>query len=102
MRLQFVRDLSFSRCAVMKRLLALGFVLGATAALLPSAWSQNSKQSLNQNFSISPSDSQKPESAKETNDRIAQLAIQQAKKTDYVLNSGDLVGIEVFDVLELT
>ncbi len=39
----------------------------------------------------------------ETNDRIAQLALaSDVKQSDYVIGSGDLLGIEVFDVPELT
>src|ERR1039458_3889782 len=39
----------------------------------------------------------------ETNERIAELAIaSSAKKGDYVIGSGDLLGIEVFDVPELS
>src|SRR5258708_25396430 len=39
----------------------------------------------------------------ETNDRIAQLALAaDVKQGDYVIGSGDLLGIEVFDVPELS
>ena len=39
----------------------------------------------------------------ETNDRIAQLALaSDVKQGDYVIGSGDLLGIEVFDVPELS
>jgi polysaccharide export outer membrane protein len=42
-------------------------------------------------------------SVSEANDRIAQLALAaDVKQTDYVIGSGDLLGIEVFDVPELT
>lgn len=41
--------------------------------------------------------------AAETNERIAQLAIaSDVKQGDYVIGSGDLLGIEVFDVPELS
>lgn len=41
--------------------------------------------------------------ASETNDRIAQLALaSDVKEGDYVIGSGDLLGIEVFDVPELS
>jgi polysaccharide export outer membrane protein len=41
--------------------------------------------------------------ASETNDRIAQLALaSDVKGGDYVIGSGDLLGIEVFDVPELS
>ncbi len=49
------------------------------------------------------SDSQKVETAREANDRIAQLAlVESAQQRDYVIGSGDLLGIEVFDVPELS
>jgi polysaccharide export outer membrane protein len=39
----------------------------------------------------------------ETNDRIAQLALAtEVKQGDYMIGSGDLLGIEVFDVPELS
>jgi polysaccharide export outer membrane protein len=41
--------------------------------------------------------------ASETNDRIAQLAqASDVKQGDYVIGSGDLLGVEVFDVPELS
>ena len=49
------------------------------------------------------SDSQKVQTAREANDRIAQLALAGlAQQRDYVIGSGDLLGIEVFDVAELS
>jgi polysaccharide export outer membrane protein len=43
------------------------------------------------------------ETAQEANDRITQLMLASSgKRGDYVLASGDLLGIEVFDVAELT
>src|ERR1700730_14364394 len=49
------------------------------------------------------SDSQKVQTAREANDRIAQLALAElAQQRDYVIGSGDLLGIEVFDVAELS
>jgi polysaccharide biosynthesis/export protein len=43
------------------------------------------------------------QNSSETNDRIAQLAAANAAKTgDYVIGSGDLLAIEVFDVPELS
>jgi len=48
-------------------------------------------------------DSQKIETARETNDRIARLAlVESAKQGDYVIGAGDLLSIEVFDVPELS
>jgi polysaccharide export outer membrane protein len=41
--------------------------------------------------------------ASAANERIKQLTLTQtSQKTDYVLDSGDLLGVEVFDVQELT
>lgn len=55
--------------------------------------------SAQQQAALSP----KLETAKETNDRIAQLALAStAKQRDYVIGSGDLISIEVFDVPELS
>ena len=49
------------------------------------------------------SQSQKVETAREANDRITQLALAElAQQGDYVIGSGDLLGIEVFDVPELS
>jgi len=43
------------------------------------------------------------ETADDTNDRIVQLVLAStAKQGDYVIGGGDLLGIEVFDVPELT
>jgi polysaccharide export outer membrane protein len=62
-----------------------------------SAFSQNSPEPRQ------IADSQKIQTARETNDRIAQLAlVESAKQGDYVIGAGDLLGIEVFDVPELS
>jgi polysaccharide export outer membrane protein len=43
------------------------------------------------------------ETAEDTNDRIAQLAVAaEVKQGDYVIGSGDLLSVEVFDVPELS
>ena len=48
-------------------------------------------------------DAQKLQTARETNDRIAQLALAEAAQhREYVIGSGDLLSIEVFDVPELS
>jgi polysaccharide export outer membrane protein len=48
-------------------------------------------------------DLQKMESARQANERIAELALAEtAKQGDYVIGGGDLLGIEVFDVPELS
>jgi polysaccharide export outer membrane protein len=60
-------------------------------------------------FSQSPAelhqsaDAEKLQTARETNDRIAQLALAEAaQQREYVIGSGDLLSIEVFDVPELS
>ena len=48
-------------------------------------------------------DLQKTQTARQTNERIAELALEEASKQgDYVIGGGDLLGIEVFDVPELS
>src|SRR5579872_3211271 len=48
-------------------------------------------------------DLQKMETARQTNERIAELALAEtSKQGDYVIGGGDLLGIEVFDVPELS
>jgi polysaccharide biosynthesis/export protein len=67
---------------------------------VPSAFSQKQKS-----LPAAPESAPKPMSvvASETNDRIAQLALaSDVKQGDYVIGSGDLLGIEVFDVTELS
>jgi len=66
---------------------------------VPSVFSQQQKPS------STPDAAPKPMSivASETNDRIAQLALASAvKQGDYQIGSGDLLGIEIFDVPELS
>ena len=64
-------------------------------------------------LAVSPVFSQQPKSppvsnpknvaSAETNDRIAQLALaSEVKQGDYVIGSGDLLTVEVFDVPELS
>jgi polysaccharide biosynthesis/export protein len=60
-------------------------------------------------FSQSPAEphqvaeAQKLQTARETNDRIAQMALAEAAQhREYVIGSGDLLSIEVFDVPELS
>ena len=70
---------------------------------MPAVWSQDSAQNSGQGVAITPSDPQHAETAQAANDRIAQLALTESGRTgDYILSSGDLLGIEVFDVPELT
>ena len=68
---------------------------------VPSAYSQQQKSP----EPLAPGSASRPTSvvAAETNDRIAQLAhASDVKQGDYVVGSGDLLGIEVFDVPELS
>ena len=70
---------------------------------MPAVWSQDSAPNSGEGVAITPSNPQHAESAQEANDRIAQLALSESSGTgDYILSSGDLLGIEVFDVPELT
>lgn len=65
----------------------------------PAAFSQQPKTP------VEPDTPNKPISvvATETNDRIAQLAMaSDVKQGDYVIGSGDLLGVDVFDVPELS
>jgi polysaccharide export outer membrane protein len=58
-----------------------------------------------QKLPAAPETATKPTSvaASETNDRIAQLALaSDVKQGDYLIGSGDLLGIDVFDVPELS
>ncbi len=69
---------------------------------VPSVYSQSSQQ---QESPPATEPAPKPLSvvASETNDRIAQLALaSDVKQGDYVIGSGDLLGIDVFDVPELS
>ena len=48
-------------------------------------------------------DLEKAQTARQTNERIAELALAElAKPQDYVIGGGDLLGVEVFDVPELS
>jgi len=48
-------------------------------------------------------ESQKVQTAREANDRIAQLVLAaSARQGDYIIGPGDLLGIEIFDVPELS
>lgn len=65
---------------------------------VPLAFSQKPAVS-----SKTPESAQDLETAREANDRITQLALAaSARQGDYVIGSGDLLGIEIFDVPELS
>jgi polysaccharide export outer membrane protein len=49
-----------------------------------------------------PAEARRIETAQDTNNRITQLVLTTAPKGDYILGSGDLLGVDVFDVPELT
>ena len=80
------------------------YLSSRTALLLllavPPAFSQQQKPS---SATEQPASKPKNVNAAEANDRIAQLALaSDVKQGDYVIGSGDLIGIEVFDVPELS
>jgi len=79
------------------------YVSSRTALFLllavPSVFSQQQKSS----SVAEPVSKPKNVNAAETNDRIAQLALaSDVKQGDYLIGSGDLLTIEVFDVPELS
>lgn len=90
------------RCSQMRGTWIRGCALLLMLLSVPTVWSQTSTPNAGQASPLAPSDPQKPQTAQATNDRIEQLAVVRGDKGDYVLSSGDLVGIEVFDVPELT
>jgi polysaccharide export outer membrane protein len=66
---------------------------------VPSVFSQQQKPT----SAEQPASKPKNVNAAEANDRIAQLALaSDVKQGDYVIGSGDLLGIDVFDVPELS
>jgi polysaccharide export outer membrane protein len=79
------------------------FYLSSRTVLLfllavPTAFSQQQKAQ-----AAEPASKPTNIAAAETNDRIAQLALaSDVKQGDYQIGSGDLLGIEVFDVPELS
>jgi polysaccharide biosynthesis/export protein len=73
-------------------------VFFACLLVVPAALSQKPLQS-----PATPANAFKLVTTRDTNDRIAELAVaSSAKQGDYVIGSGDLLGIEVFDVPELS
>jgi polysaccharide export outer membrane protein len=86
----------------MNRLLIACLTIIAAVSFLPPVSSQDAARSAVQTAATTPTDPQLS-TANAANDRIAQLALVQTdRKADYVLDSGDLLGIEIFDVPELT
>ena len=90
-------------CLTLNRLLiACLTIISAVCLLLPVSSQDAARSTAQAAAAAAPSDPQ-VSTASAANDRIAQLAlVQAAKQADYVLDSGDLIGIEVFDVPELT
>jgi polysaccharide biosynthesis/export protein len=73
--------------------------------VLPLLLAVSPASSQQQKIPTAPDTATKPISvvASETNDRIAQLALaSDVKQGDYLIGSGDLLGIDVFDVPELS
>jgi polysaccharide export outer membrane protein len=73
--------------------------------VLPLLLAVSSASSQQQKLPAAPDTTTKPLSvvASETNDRIAQLALaSDVKQGDYLIGSGDMLGIDVFDVPELS
>jgi polysaccharide export outer membrane protein len=69
------------------------------ALIVPSLFAQQKKP----DFVLDPANKPISRVAAETNDRIALLAhASDVKQIDYLIGSGDLLGIEVFDVPELS
>jgi polysaccharide biosynthesis/export protein len=84
-------------CQLSRRLSCLAVFLVCLLAV-PAALPQKSPQ----NTTV-PNDALRLEQPDDTNTRIKELAIAAtAKQEDYVIGSGDLLGVEVFDVAELT
>src|ERR1700690_3882761 len=82
----------FRLTAHLSRWMVVFLLLGVPAAFSQQQPQQNSQPVTPRNEEISA-----------TNDRIAQLAgAAAARQGDYVIGSGDLLGIEVFDVPELS
>jgi polysaccharide biosynthesis/export protein len=70
---------------------------------VPSVFSQQQKQEKKSPPVAEPVSNPKSIGVAETNDRISQLALaSDVKQGDYLIGSGDLLAIEVFDVPELS
>jgi polysaccharide biosynthesis/export protein len=76
---------------------ALCVVLCACVLIAPRAFCQRSQTAKSQ------SEAPLLQTADQTNDRIMELAVADAaRQGDYIIGSGDLLGIEVFEVPELS
>src|SRR3984893_17478535 len=74
-----------------------GFVAYVTLLLVSTAFCQRPGAPAQQPDTVLTPD------AGQSNDRIMHLALaDKAKQGDYIIGSGDLLGVEVFDVPELT
>src|SRR5712675_2277440 len=89
-------------CLCVKRLLIVCLAITVALSFTPAAPAQDSAKKSSQTTATTTPIPQ-VSTANAANDRIILLAQAQAsEKGDYVLDSGDLLGIEVFDVPELT
>jgi polysaccharide biosynthesis/export protein len=100
MHLQRVEVFSCSGCLRASSLLVAAII--AAVSIAPAASAQNAAKKPSKTAIVTPTIP--PEtSLNSTNDRIALLAQSQFPQIgDYILDSGDLLGVEVFDVAELT
>lgn len=100
MHLQRAEVFSYSGCLRASSLLVAAII--AAVSIAPAAAAQNAAKKPSKTAIVTPTIP--PEaSVDSTNDRIALLAQSQfPQKGDYILDSGDLLGVEVFDVAELT
>src|SRR5665213_1276704 len=86
-------------CVSSRRIVRHALLLCAGVLFVPAAYSQKAAPP-----GKTPGTVTAPgQDAAQVNDRIAQLALaDKAKQGDYIIGSGDLLGIEVFDVAELS
>lgn len=100
MHLKHVAFFSYSRCLRASSLAVAAIT--AAASIAPAAPAQDAAKKPKKTAIVTPT-IPLDTSVTSTNDRIALLAQSQfPQKADYILDSGDLLGVEVFDVAELT
>jgi polysaccharide biosynthesis/export protein len=100
MHLQRAEVFSYSSCLRASGLLVAAVI--AAVSIAPAAPAQDAAKKPNKTAIVTPA-IPVDTSVTSTNDRIALLAQSQfPQKADYILDSGDLLGVEVFDVAELT